>query len=91
MLVQPASGDSAPFGAALADALAKSLRAADVPASTEIGNRGSFRLETAKDETAAPGATRVSVRWTLRDAGGAVRGSGQAARDIARATWPAGR
>jgi hypothetical protein len=91
VLVQPAPGDSARFGAALADALAKSLRAADVPASTASGNRGSFRLETAADdETGAAGAARVSVRWTLRDAGGAVRGSGEARRDVARATWPAG-
>jgi hypothetical protein len=90
VLVQPASGDSAPFGAALADALAKALRAADVPASTAAGNRGSFRLETAEDAMDAAGAARVTVRWTLRDAGGAIRGSGQAARDVARATWPAG-
>ena len=88
--VLPASGANSPFGAAMAEALAKALRAADVPASTEAGNRGSFRLETSADETVAAGRERIALRWTLRDSGGAVRGSGTAAREVASASLPAG-
>ncbi|HUK57611.1 MAG TPA: hypothetical protein VLV50_00165 [Stellaceae bacterium] len=90
VLVAPAEGAPAPFGPALSEALAKALRAADVPASTEGGNRGSFRLETAAEEGAGTGAMqRLTVRWTLRDAEGAVRGSGTSARDVAGTAWPA--
>ncbi len=91
VLVVPASDAPAPFSAAMAEALAKALRAGDVPASTDAGNRGSFRLETEeKNETEAAGQARIELRWTLRDAGGAVRGSGTSAREVASASWPAG-
>jgi hypothetical protein len=80
VVVMPATGEPAPFGAAMAEAFAKALQDQDVPASTASGNRGSFRLEmAAKNETAVAGQARVALHWTLRDAKGAVRGSGDAA------------
>jgi hypothetical protein len=57
-----------------AEAIAKALREADVPASTVGGNRGSFRLESS---VATKGASLI-LAWTLRNAAGDSIGSGTA-------------
>jgi len=57
-----------------AEALAKALRDADVPASTAGGNRGSYRLQA----SVAPDGSRLALAWTLRDAKGGKVGSGTA-------------
>jgi len=75
-------------GAVMAAALVKALLAEDVPASTEGGNRGSFRLELADETASAAGGQRLALRWTLRDAKGAVRGRGTATREFAAAALP---
>ncbi|MGH7087423.1 MAG: hypothetical protein ACREFQ_00815 [Stellaceae bacterium] len=61
--------------AAAADALAAALRERDVPASTESGNRKSFRLEA----EAEPSRGSMRLAWTLRTASGRLLGNGTAA------------
>ena len=89
--VLPVSGVPEAAGTAVAEAFAKALRDADVPASTEGFNRGSYRL-AASAETTALGAGRLSVKlaWELRDAEGAVVGDGTAQRVTAAALWQNG-
>ena len=86
ILVLPVAG--AP---ALGPALAGALREADVPASTEGANRGSYRLESAvAEETLAPGRESVSLAWELKSAAGKSLGRGTARRETAPEAWQAG-
>lgn len=89
--VLPVTGAPEEAGSALAAAFAQALRDADVPASTEGFNRGSYRL-AASAETRPLGAGRmaVTVAWQLRDAGGSVVGSGTAQRETAGELWQDG-
>jgi hypothetical protein len=75
----------------LAAALAQKLRDADVPASTEQANRGSYRLEsTVVPETPSPGHASVSLRWELKNAAGETVGHGTARRDATAEALQAG-
>jgi hypothetical protein len=68
----------------LAAALAQKLRDADVPASTEQANRGSYRLEsTVAEENPAPGSSAMALRWELKTASGETVGRGTSRRDDA--------
>lgn len=91
IVVLPVEGAPARTAAALAEALAQALRDADVPASTEGQNRGSFRL-AASAEAQATGAGRsaVLVAWQLRNADGTLIGRGTARRDTASEAWQDG-
>ncbi|HXQ49568.1 MAG TPA: hypothetical protein VN802_00610 [Stellaceae bacterium] len=91
ILVLPVAGAPDPAASALATSLAEALRQADVPASTDAGNRGSFRLETTtSEEPLAPGRARVTLAWSLKAADGAQLGAGEATRDAASAAWEKG-
>jgi hypothetical protein len=59
---------------AAADALAKALRALDVPASTAAQNRGSYRVETV-----SPSGPGGGLGWVLKNAPGTTLGQGTAA------------
>lgn len=86
ILVLPVAG--AP---SLGLALAGALREADVPASTEGANRGSYRLESSVvDEALAPGREFISLAWELKSAAGTSLGRGSARRDAATDEWQAG-
>jgi hypothetical protein len=86
ILVLPVAG--AP---ALGPALASALRGAEVPASTEGANRGSYRLEgTVVEEALAPGRESVSLAWKLKSAAGETVGRGAARRDRATEALQAG-
>lgn len=75
ILVMPIAGAPSPTAADLAEAMAAALREADVPASTEARNRGSYRLfgtASVKEETA--GYLAITVDWVLRNPDGAAIG-----------------
>jgi hypothetical protein len=91
ILVLPVAGAPDPAAAALAAALADALRQGDVPASTDAGNRGSYRLEShASDEALGAGRARVTLAWALKGADGSALGHGEATREAAGAAWAEG-
>jgi hypothetical protein len=74
ILVLPPTGAPQSLAADLAQAMAGALQDADVPASTEAYNRGSYRLTSSV--TSAPTATgiAISVDWQLTAADGSKLG-----------------
>ena len=89
--VLPVTGAPDAAGVALAEAFAKALRDADVPASTEGFNRGSYRLAAAAETRPLGGGhMMVKVAWHLRDADGAEVGSGTAQGETPASSWPGG-
>jgi hypothetical protein len=70
--------ENAPTASAtvLAAAMATALQQADVPASAQSSNRGSYRLQPIATATStAGGHVSISVVWELRNAAGTVIGS----------------
>jgi uncharacterized lipoprotein YmbA len=87
----PVTGAPEPASAALAEAFAQALRDADVPASTEGFNRGSYRLAaSAEAQALGRGHMVVKVAWQLRDADGAEIGSGTAQGETPVSLWEGG-
>ena len=69
--VAPVAGDPSPVAGELAEAMAKALRDADIPASTRGRNKGSYELRGAAREQTLPGdRVEVSVDWELLAADG---------------------
>jgi hypothetical protein len=65
------AGTSQPVADDLAEAMAKALRDADIPASTRSRNKGSYELRgAAREETLADDRVEVSVDWELLAADG---------------------
>jgi hypothetical protein len=76
IVVQSIGGTAAPLDASLAEAMADALRNADVPASTQASNRGSYVLSgKATERPLAGGRGTVTLHWDLRGPDGAVAGS----------------
>jgi hypothetical protein len=91
VMVMPVAGAPDSAGAALAEAFAQALRDADVPASTEGFNRGSYRLAaSAETQPLGGGHMAVTIAWHLRDAEGAEIGSGTAQGETAAGLWQDG-
>lgn len=86
-------GENAPTvsAGALAAAMATALQQADVPASAQSSNRGSYRLQPVV--TATPGAdghAAIRVVWELRNAAGKAVGSASSAAVADSAAWQRG-
>lgn len=91
ILVLPVAGAPDPAAATVAAALAHALRQADVPASTDARNRGSYRVEThASDQALGAGRTRVILAWALKGPDGAMLGQGEAKHEVASVSWTQG-
>jgi len=85
ILVMPVVGAPARTAQDLAAAMAAALREADVPASTEAQNRGSYRVfGTASVAEEPAGYLAITVDWELRNPAGATIG-----HQIARTAKPA--
>jgi hypothetical protein len=84
VLVMPVAGAPAPAAQDLAEAMASALRDAEVPASTEAQNRGSYRLfGTASIVEQPAGNLAITVDWEMRNPAGVTIG-----RQVATATKP---
>jgi hypothetical protein len=70
----PPTGAPESLGADLAQAMATALQDADVPASTESSNRGSYRLAAAMTTMPAGAGAAISVDWQLSAADGSKLG-----------------
>ena len=69
--VAPVAGAPQPVAGDLAEAMAKALRDADIPASTRGRNKGSYELRGAAREETLPGdRVEVTVDWELLAADG---------------------
>jgi hypothetical protein len=91
IIVLPVTGAPSPMAERLAEAMAKALRGADVPASTTAQNRGSYRLvASAEEKPLGPGRSSVTVAWRLEDAGGAPIGQHAETAETASAIWQQG-
>lgn len=89
--VMPVAGAPAPLAGQLAQAMAKALRDADVPASTMAHNQHSYRLYGAA--TQAPQGTAeatVTVVWRLETAAGRSLGSPAGTAAAPAAAWRQG-
>jgi len=74
--VLPVENAPPPAAAALAAAMATALQQADVPASANASNRGSYHLQPIATVTpGADGRTAIKIVWELRDAAGKAIGS----------------
>lgn len=84
IVVAPVAGLSAPMAVALAEAMAGALRDAEIPASTEGGNKESYRLiGTARTKALARERSAVAVDWELRAATARLVGHAAADLDLA--------
>jgi len=91
IVVLPVKGVDAPDAHELAEALAASLRDQDVPASTDAGNRGSFRLYTVATSAPIDAVRRaVTLDWRLNGADGKTLGAGTVRHEGMAAPGPAG-
>jgi len=91
VLVMPVAGAPSPAAHDLAEAMAAALREADVPASTEARNRGSYRLfGTASVTQETAGYLAITVDWELRNPAGATIGRQVAAMAKPSAVWRKG-
>lgn len=87
IVVQPISGGPAPLAEAMADA----LRNADVPASTQASNRGSYVLVgTAEERQLSGDRARIALHWELRGPDGSAAGTYDQATESSAARWRAG-
>lgn len=69
--VAPVAGASSPIAGDIAEAMAKALRDADIPASTRGRNKGSYELRgAAREQTLPDDRIEVSVDWELLAADG---------------------
>jgi hypothetical protein len=72
IVVQPIKNGPAPLAEAMADA----LRNSDVPASTQVANRGSYVLTGSAEERPLAGdRARITLHWELRGPDGSDAGS----------------
>lgn len=86
-------GENAPAASAgaLAAAMATALQQADVPASAQSSNRGSYRLQpVATTTSSADGHATIRVIWELRNADGAAVGSTSSGTVADGAAWQRG-
>lgn len=87
------SGEDAPAASAgaLAAAMATALQQADVPASAQSSNRGSYRLHPVVTATSGPdGRATIRVVWELRNAAGKAVGSTSSGTVADAAAWQRG-
>lgn len=86
-------GENAPAASAgaLAAAMATALQQADVPASAQSSNRGSYRLQPVVTATSGPdGHATIRIVWELRNAAGKAVGSTSSGTVAAAAAWQRG-
>jgi hypothetical protein len=84
IVVQPIAGGPAPLAEAMADA----LRNADVPASTQAANRGSYVLAGRAEERPVAGdRARIALHWELRGPDGNAAGTYDQATESSAARW----
>ena len=84
IVVQPVAGGPAPLAEAMADA----LRNADVPASTQNSNRGSYVLTgTAEERPLTGDRARIALHWELRGPDGNPAGTYDQATESNAARW----
>jgi len=86
-------GENAPAASAgaLAAAMATALQQADVPASAQSSNRGSYRLQPVATATSgADGRATIRIVWELRNAAGKVVGATSSATVADTAAWQRG-
>ena len=89
--VLPAESAPPPAAAAVAAAMATALQQADVPASANSSNRGSYRLRPiATVASGADGRATVSIVWELRNAAGKVMGSAPSRMAADAGAWQRG-
>ncbi len=87
IVVQPIAGGPAPLAEAMADA----LRNADVPASTQVSNRGSYILVGSAEERPLAGdRAHITLHWELRGPDGSAAGTYDQATESSAARWRAG-
>ncbi len=88
VIVESVAGAPEPAAHDLAEAMATALQKQDVPASTSVGNRDSFRLSG--HATAKPVGNSdvlVTVSWELREASGLTRSRQDAALTLPVNVW----
>ena len=91
IVVQPIRGAAAPVDARLAEAMADALRNADVPASTQASNRGSYILSGKADERPLAGdRARIALHWTLRGPDGSDAGTYDQTGEASVTRWHEG-
>jgi hypothetical protein len=91
IIVLPIVGAPAAASQSLAAAMAEGLRDRDIPASTAVANRGSYRLTgSAAVAPAASGRTLVTIDWTLTTADGTALGHASTRSEAAAQQWQAG-
>src|SRR5579872_4491672 len=86
-------GENAPAASAgaLAAAMATALQQADVPASAQSSNRGSYRLQPVATATSgADGRATIRIVWELRNAAGKAVGSTSSGTVADAAAWQRG-
>lgn len=91
IMVEPVAGAPEPTAHDLAAAMAAALQAADVPASDDASNRGSYRLTGRA--TAAPAGgdrLRVTIAWDMRQPDGTSVGRQEISLVLSAAAWRSG-
>jgi hypothetical protein len=87
IVVQPVAGGPVPLAEAMADA----LRSADVPASTQNSNRGSYVLAGSAEERPLAGErARITLPWALRGPDGSDAGTYDQVTESNVARWRGG-
>jgi hypothetical protein len=88
IVVQPVGGAAAPLDSRLAEAMADALRNADVPASTQASNRGSYVLSgTATERPLSGDRGTIALHWELRGPDGAPAGTYDQATESSLGRW----
>jgi len=91
IVVHPIGGAEAPVPDLLAEAMAEALRNADVPASTQASNRGSYVLTGKAEERPRAGDRAViAVHWQLRGPDGSAAGTYDQTTESSLARWHQG-
>lgn len=88
IVVQPVGGTASPLDVRLAEAMADALRSADVPASTQVSNRGSYVLAgKATERPLAGGRGTIALHWELRGSDGAAAGTYDQSTESSLRSW----
>jgi hypothetical protein len=91
IVVAPVASAPSPTAMALAEAMAAALRHADIPASTQGGNKGSYRLAaTAREQPSGDGRSSIVIDWVLSGADGRSVGHVTTAAEPSAEAWRAG-
>jgi len=91
IVVQPIGGAPEPVAVQLADAMAEALRDADVPASTQASNRGSYVLAgTAEERPRAGDRALIALHWELRGPDGRSAGTYEQTAESSLTRWHEG-